>query len=64
MTGPVTVPAISLPKSGGARRGVDEKFAANPGDRGRRVTKFVSDQVCDSGAAGRTAAGETKDQVV
>jgi hypothetical protein len=30
MTGPVTVPAISLPKSGGPLRGVDEKYAANP----------------------------------
>jgi hypothetical protein len=30
MIGPVTVPAISLPKSVGALRGVDGKFAANP----------------------------------
>jgi hypothetical protein len=29
MTGPVTVPAVSLPKSGGALRGVDEKFEAS-----------------------------------
>jgi hypothetical protein len=29
MTRPVTVPAISLPKGGGAHRGVDQKFAAS-----------------------------------
>jgi hypothetical protein len=49
MTGPVTVPAISLPKSGGALRGVDEKFAANPA---------AGVRLADGSVAAQRGAGE------
>lgn len=42
-TSPFTPPQINLPKGGGAIRGIDEKFAANPitGTGSLTVTMFT-----------------------